>query len=677
MSEVINTTILRDKNGVMVSMIDQTARDGVAANATEIGKLSEEIDGLKTPGEGVTSTQSGSVVVFDRCVAGTKIAVDGDVSETVTLIQNSKNFAPYMPSHQDGTELAYTPLDDGKFVLTGKATGTHWVYFWHPTVGSVRNKLLPAGVYTIHTDLDCTVNGATAGGFVLRSWDGESITTGGAYLANEVDKNRPKQFTLTKPTWCSLVLTWHNSSEAYNGTFYVQIERGSETTDFVKHVRNEYATAYPITINAISGENILFDSAGTTITATYAEGNAVGGVTVATINSLIDAKLAYDPVLSGMTVLYLEGDTSAMTKDDAVELAYVYGERSGTCTVKWQGSSSLSFPKKNYTVKFDNAFEAAEGWGEQKKYCTKANWIDFSHSRNNVNAKLWGQIVASRSAANATLEACPNYGAVDGYPIAIVINGKYMGVYTFNIPKDAWMMNMGSGTNECILCADYHVAATQFKAAAALAGGDFEVEYITDENNIEWARTSLNNLINACATSNGSNLDTTIATMLDWDSAIDYYIFISLIRGNDMVDKNYILATHDGTKWFFSAYDMDCTYGLAFDGAKFFSATKDALDGQTWNMTQIAARHRLFELIKTYKLDALKARYAELRASVMSEDNVAFMFRNFAGGIPKLALDADNRTWPTIPNTNVNNVQQIIDWYRIRCAYIDKEIEAM
>lgn len=122
---------------------------------------------------------------------------------------------------------------------------------------------------------------------------------------------------------------------------------------------------------------------------------------------------------------------------------------------------------------------------------------------------------------------------------------------------------------------------------------------------------------------------------------------------------------------------MDSTFGLSTDGEKFFSATKDALDGQTWNMTQIAARHRVFELIKAYKLSALKARYAELRATVMSEDNVACVARNFAGDIPKPLLDADNLVWPDIPNTNTNNVQQIIDWYRIRCAYIDKEIEAM
>ena len=91
---------------------------------------------------------------------------------------------------------------------------------------------------------------------------------------------------------------------------------------------------------------------------------------------------AFDPTVYGLPVLYLTGDTTGMSKDNAVSLEYVYGERSGTATVKWQGSSSLSYPKKNYTINFDNAFEAAEGWGIQKKYCLKANYIDHSHASN-------------------------------------------------------------------------------------------------------------------------------------------------------------------------------------------------------------------------------------------------------------------------------------------------------
>lgn len=381
-------------------------------------------------------------------------------------------------------------------------------------------------------------------------------------------------------------------------------------------------------------------------------------------------KPAFDYSAYGLPVLEFNGNISMMSKDVAVKLSYKYDDREGSCTLKWQGSSSLTYPKKNYTVKFDHAFEAKEGWGEQKKYCLKANYIDFTHCRNVVSAKLWGQIVASRSVADATLASCPNYGAVDGFPVVVVINGEFQGVFTFNIPKDAWMMNMGSGANECIICADKHTESNRFKEEATL-DGDFEVEYITDEDDTAWALTSVNNLINACINTDGTDLDTTIAAMLDWDSAIDYWIFVALLCGGDMITKNYLLFTHDGTKWKFGAYDIDSTYGLSWDGTSFGAANR----GCTFDAC--AGNHRVPELIKRYKKDALKARYKELRGSVMSEDNVSCMFRNFAGIIPKHLLDEDNRKWPLIPNTNANSVQQIIDWYRLRCLYIDKEVEMM
>lgn len=118
------------------------------------------------------------------------------------------------------------------------------------------------------------------------------------------------------------------------------------------------------------------------------------------------------------------------------------------------------------------------------------------NARNVVNAILWGQICASRKPVNATLAACPNWGAIDGFPVVVAINDAFHGLYTFNIPKDGWMANMGSGEQECILCADSQNQACQFKAEVTLED-DFDLEYATDESNIEWIKTSLNELINA------------------------------------------------------------------------------------------------------------------------------------------------------------------------------------
>lgn len=376
----------------------------------------------------------------------------------------------------------------------------------------------------------------------------------------------------------------------------------------------------------------------------------------------------------GLPMLYLTGSTDGMTKENPVTLNYKCTDKDGivkegTCTLKWQGSSSLAYEKKNYTIKFDSDLEAFDGWGAQKKYCLKANFIDHSHARNLVCAKLWGQIVKSRAKKNTKLNALPNAGAVDGFPIIIMLNDEFHGLYTWNIPKDAWMFGMGSGAYEAIVCADVPLneGAVAFKVLADFEN-DFELEYSSfDEAEV---LNSLNRLIQAVIDSNGADLDTTIAKYLDWDSAIDYYIFTVLITGLDNTKKNYILATYDGEKWFYSAYDMDSTFGIDWDGGTFLPA-----DRRPTFSTRTS--DNLMKLIWNYKRQRLHDRCEEIMETAFSESNIAIEFSNFIGKIPSPILKKDVELYPSIPCSSVNNTSQIFNYYRMRFAHALKWLEEM
>ena len=376
----------------------------------------------------------------------------------------------------------------------------------------------------------------------------------------------------------------------------------------------------------------------------------------------------------GLPMLYLTGSTDGMTKENPVTLNYKCTDKDGivkegTCTLKWQGSSSLAYEKKNYTIKFDSELEVVDGWGAQKKYCLKANFIDHSHARNLVCAKLWGQIVKSRAKKNTKLNDLPNAGAVDGFPVIIMLNDEFHGLYTWNIPKDAWMFGMGSGTHEAIVCADVPLneGAVAFKVLADFKN-DFELEYSSyDEAEV---LSSLNRLIQAVIDSNGADLDTTIAKYLDWDSAIDYYIFSVLITGLDNTKKNYILATYDGEKWFYSAYDMDSTFGIDWDGGSFLPA-----DRRPTFSTRTS--DNLMKLIWNYKRQRLHDRCQEIMESVFSESNIAIEFSNFIGKLPSPILKKDVELYPSIPCSAVNNTSQIFNYYRLRFACALKWLEEM
>ena len=392
---------------------------------------------------------------------------------------------------------------------------------------------------------------------------------------------------------------------------------------------------------------------------------------------------SFDPTVYGLPVLYLTGDISPIleSKDNKVTLSYVYGERSGTCTLKGQGATSYKIAqalgdkgKYNYTINFDVAFEAATGWGEQTKYCLKANTIDHTHSRNIVSAKLWGMIVKSRETVNTNLSGLVNGGAIDGFPIVIMVNGKFHGLYTFNIPKEAWMMGMVEDTTkrQALVGANDHKIATQFKDTLAGDESDFEIEFVSDETNATWLTTSLNKMIQSCIDSWGGDLDNVVGQYLDWDSVIDYYIWTVVCKGTDMVDKNYLLSTFDGTKWYFTAYDMDSTYGLNWDGSGLTRAVSNT------SFEECASIHRAYELIKRFKTNALKARYKALRANILSETRIMQMFENFAWAIPSPILMEDVKKYPAaIYGSAVNTIDQIGRWVRQRLEATDSWIEAL
>lgn len=399
-----------------------------------------------------------------------------------------------------------------------------------------------------------------------------------------------------------------------------------------------------------------------------------------------------------LPVLALTGDTTGMSKDDAVTMDYSVFGQTGTATVKWQGSSSLRYAKKNYTIKLDNGIDgwnkwatfvnslrAANGnisrvdttsrWGTQTKFCTKGNWVDASASKNIVSARLWGQIVKNRVTSGGITDNrkdAPNYGAIDGFPVEIQMNGKSLGLYTFNIPKDKWLFDMGTGSAEYVVSGeDNNSAACRWKATALVDGTDFDVEYAPDGVENSTVAASLNAAISA-AINAGENWETELAPFVDIDSVFDYFVFTCCISNHDALARNILYGTYDGVKWFMSAYDMDTTYGADQYGSMWRPVVTDKTQ-----FAQAATIHRLAYLMYTYSKPKLKARYQELRSTILSDENVWHEFSNFIVDIPQRCYDINNDLWPTMPGTATQNMAQFMDFYRMHCAYLDKEIEAM
>ena len=374
------------------------------------------------------------------------------------------------------------------------------------------------------------------------------------------------------------------------------------------------------------------------------------------------------------------GAALPQTKDDTV-MSFRYISKtediSGYCKTKAQGNSSMSYPKKNQTVKLYKDADCTEklevdfkGWGRQHKFCFKANWIDLTHARNIVSARLWGDVVKSRADYNTLpeeLKTSPNQGAVDGFPVKVYADGIYQGRYTLNIPKDAWMANMEEALDtHCILCGENYVSGC-FRAEADMDGTDWTDE-IHDAVPAS-IKNRWNEAIRFVMNSTDAEFVAGISFYFDVQSLIDYYIFGMVSCGLDAFGKNQLYMTWDGVKWYATMYDMDSTWGLYWNGSGFvgYDYQRTAYEdfaGRSGNLLYI----RLADLYA----DAIKSRWEDLKKGVLSVENTINRFERFTDITPGHLVEEDyapttaEGDYTGIPMTGENNIQQLRSYIRKR-----------
>ena len=349
--------------------------------------------------------------------------------------------------------------------------------------------------------------------------------------------------------------------------------------------------------------------------------------------------------------------------------------------IKCQGTSSMNYPKKNFTVTLYQDEERTipleitiPGWkNASNKFVLKANYIDHLHARNIISARLWSEIVASRSDYDTLpqeFKNSPNNGAVDGFPVIVSLNGAYTGIYTWNIGKDDWLWNMDEDNpNHVLLCAETNASGGYAETPCnfrALWGGVDETDWSVEVGtNSDAVKNSLNALISCVKDTDDATFKETIGNYLDLQSAIDYWIFQYAACGIDGLAKNMLLGTYDLQKWIMGAYDLDSTWGLHWDGTLWRPANERCPE------TYQEPYSLLFERISKIFAAEVNARYLELRGNVLGYSNILSKFERFTAEIGADSYADDLIAFPGIPQGESNNIWQIRNFVKERLEYTD------
>ena len=419
-----------------------------------------------------------------------------------------------------------------------------------------------------------------------------------------------------------------------------------------------------------------------------------GTVTDEQIASAVEDYFAEHPVIPGATVEPAEDDIPKVffggalqqTKDEkVVPFRYISKTQdfSGYAEIKAQGNSSMNYPKKNQTVKMFKDAECAEklkvdfkGWGKQNKHCYKANWIDLTHARNVVSARLWADVVKSRAnyaELPELLRTSPNQGAVNGFPIKVYAAGVYQGRYTLNIPKDKWMANMDDElNNHCILCGEGYTSGC-FREATTAQWTDEIHDKMPASIKTRWVE-----VINFVMNSTDDEFKINLGNYFDIPSLIDYHLYGLASCGLDAFGKNQLYMTYDGQKWIASMYDMDSTWGLYWNGSRILASDypRTSYEDMTSNRQGNLLYIRLEQLFGA----ELQSRWAELKNGALSIENIINHFERFTD-IASAELVKEDYADTTggglftgIPSKDTNNIQQIRAFALARQAWTDEYI---
>ena len=183
------------------------------------------------------------------------------------------------------------------------------------------------------------------------------------------------------------------------------------------------------------------------------------------------------------------------------------------------------------------------------------------------------------------------------------------------------------------MCGEGPLPGCQFLSETYEKDTEWSVEVGADE---DAAFAKFDRLYQFIYTSTDAEFKENFSQYLDLDACLNYYCYAMVSNAQDNMDNNLLLATYDGEIWSPALYDLDSLWGIRWDGKSSVAETA---------ISTVQNEGMLWTKLRNCFGQELKARYAELRSGVLSEENIWNTFEEFIDGIPQPYYDYDTAMW--------------------------------
>lgn len=418
---------------------------------------------------------------------------------------------------------------------------------------------------------------------------------------------------------------------------------------------------------------------------------------------------------STIPIMKFEGNMEGMSGDIAKLITIDYNDPldpskrfiKENCQVSWQGTSSLEYPVKNYTIKLkdggnDWLYAPKDDWIPESRYTIKANFMDSSQANNVCTARFVNDyFVKNNLLYPSQVKNIKTRGSIDGFPIRLVINGIDQGIHMFNIDRYA-INNMGFQDEPQIM--SYEVGVNSVSGAGAFANDSWEsirnefelrYHYAGDENIVceqigagdnkvtvlkAGYHNELQQLVSWVCNSTDEEFLSELDEHFSLNHLIDYYLLVYFFGLVDNLGKNMVMTTwgkdiNGNVIWYPMFYDCDSELGLTNDGQLRYGSGID-MDTGDFN----TSNSRLWTKLKRNFNQQITERYISMRSNGhITYDNIMKYFESDM--ISKIGevfynldqrlkyANEDNRTW--IYMCNGSRLEHTKRWIKERITYLD------
>lgn len=356
---------------------------------------------------------------------------------------------------------------------------------------------------------------------------------------------------------------------------------------------------------------------------------------------------------------------------------FILSEPNGNIThsnigIEYRGGWSQTFPKKSLRIEFWKDINGQEtrdvsllGMRNDDDWNLQALFNEPLRIRSKTSNELWKKV-------HTLYYHEQESDAVNGIQMEYVelfIKGEYRGVYALSERVDRKQLQLKKY--------DYEMRGELYKAVnwgvptltslpdftnSELYWDGFEYKYPEEET--DWI--NLYGFVDFVVNEKNHYFFSVYPTIFEINNAVDYFIFLNLLRANDNRGKNIYIARYDqGEPYFYVPWDLDGVFGTMWRGDK-DNKTNDILSNGLYDRLIQDCNEKGFH-------SGLTTRWNNLRKNEISHQNIMDMFlKNFNFLYENGVYERETKAWGEY-YMDENQLVYISEWLTARLTFLDEE----